>query len=161
MRKLFILSAVLFFFAGVANAQFSVSINIGTQPVWGPTGYDHVDNYYLPEVDAYYSVPKKQYTYLRGNRWVTSANLPPQYRNVDLYKTYKVVENGNRPWLKNYQKDRKQYADYKTHHDQPIIRDAKDQKYFANPNHPQHNQWVKQQDQHGNQNGHDNNDHHH
>jgi hypothetical protein len=159
MRKLLILSGVFFCLAGAANAQLSVSINIGTQPVWGPTGYDHVDNYYLPEVDAYYSVPTKQYTYMSGNRWITSPSLPPQYRNVDLYKTYKVVENGNKPWMKNYQHDRQQYAGYKTRHDQPVIRDAKDQKYYANPGHPQHNQWQKQQNQHGNQNGHDNGHH--
>ncbi len=154
MRKLVMLSGVLFCLAGAANAQLSVSINIGTQPVWGPTGYDHVDNYYLPEVDAYYSVPTKQYTYMSGNRWVHSATLPSQYRNVDLYKTYKVVENGNNPWVKNHQRDMKQYSGYKTRHDQPIIRDAKDPKYFVNKDHPQHNQWQQQQNQHGHNNHH-------
>lgn len=40
-----------------AKAQVSLNINIGSQPVWGPTGYDHVDYYYFPDIDAYYYVP--------------------------------------------------------------------------------------------------------
>lgn len=160
MRKLLILSGVFFCLAGASNAQLHFSINIGTQPVWGPTGYDHVDNYYLPEVDAYYNVQQKRYTYRQGNRWTTSSRLPARYRNVDLYKTYKVVENGNRPWMKNYQNDRKQYDGYRNRHDQEIIRDSKDQKYFVNKDHPQHNQWQQQQNQHNGQNGHDDHRHH-
>ncbi len=37
-----------------SQAQVSVQINIGDQPEWGPTGYDHVDYYYLPDYDIYY-----------------------------------------------------------------------------------------------------------
>jgi hypothetical protein len=37
-----------------AFAQVSVSVNIGSQPLWGPTGYDQAQYYYLPEYDAYF-----------------------------------------------------------------------------------------------------------
>jgi hypothetical protein len=30
-------------------------------------------------------------------------------------------------------------------HDQQPIRDSRESKYFVNPNHPEHNNWVKQQ----------------
>ncbi len=30
-----------------AKAQVSVSVNIGSQPNWGPRGYNYVDYYYL------------------------------------------------------------------------------------------------------------------
>ena len=34
----------------IVSAQVKVgfSVNIGTQPEWGPVGYDHVEYYYLP-----------------------------------------------------------------------------------------------------------------
>ncbi|MDP3148558.1 MAG: hypothetical protein Q8N83_05455, partial [Ignavibacteria bacterium] len=33
----------------------------------------------------------------------------------------------------------------KGRHDQQAIRDSRDSKYFVNKNHPEHNNWVKQQ----------------
>lgn len=142
-----LLSAVMavFLLAGkMATAQVNVSINIDKQPVWGPVGYDHVDYYYMPEVDAYYCVPKQQYVYLQGNKWVFSKSLPARYRNVDLYKTYKVVVNGDKPYL-HHDEHRKQYASFKGRHDQVVIRDSHDKKYFVNKNHPQHSEWEKEQ----------------
>lgn len=115
-----------------ANAQLSISINIGTQPSWGPTGYDHVDYYYLPDIDCYYYVPGKVFYYQRGSAWVSSTSLPPQYRNFDLYNSYKVVVNGvNKPYL-NDRVYRTKYASYKGHRGQPLIRDSKDSKYRRN-----------------------------
>ena len=34
------------------QAQIKLSINIGSQPVWGPVGYHHVDYYYLPDIET-------------------------------------------------------------------------------------------------------------
>jgi hypothetical protein len=48
-------------------AQVRVNINIGSQPVWGPVGYDHVDYYYLPDIETYYYVPTRQFVYF--NKW--------------------------------------------------------------------------------------------
>lgn len=108
MRKL-LLVAVLGLFslaAQPAQAQVSVNVNIGTQPQWGPRGYDHVDYYYLPEIESYYYVPSRQFVYLSGNRWIHSRRLPSRYRNYDLYGGRKVVINSPRPWL--------QHRDYRT-----------------------------------------------
>lgn len=123
-----------------AMAQIRLSFNIGLQPVWGPVGYDHVENYYLPDIDAYYNVDSRQYTYIINGRWVSTMSLPWQYRNYDLYRGYKVVMNEPRPYL-HYQRDRIQYAPYRERHDQQPIRDSRDEKYFENRNHPQHNEW--------------------
>lgn len=139
MKK--ILTAVLFGVASMfsinhASAQISLSVNIGSQPLWGPTGYDHVDYYYLPEVDAYYYVPGNQYVYLVNGAWVRRSTLPAKYRNVDLYRTYKVVMNGDRPYL-NHKVNYNKYRNYRTaYNKQSPIRDSRDKKYDVVRNRP-------------------------
>ena len=113
-----------------SNAQVSVNINIGSQPMWGPVGYDAVQYYYLPDVQAYYYVPTHQFVYFSGNNWVFAANLPGRYRNYDLYSGYKVVINEPRPYL-HYRTHRVQYArycGYRGH--QMAIRDCREPKYY-------------------------------
>jgi hypothetical protein len=107
------------------EAQVRVNINIGSQPVWGPAGYDYVEYYYLPDIDAYYYVPRRQFIYLSGDRWIFSASLPPRYRGYNLYSGYKVVLNEPRPYLHGdiY---RERYAPYRGRHDQVIIRERHD-----------------------------------
>src|ERR1700761_7748785 len=96
-----------------ASAQIGLSINIGTQPVWGPVGYDHVDYYYIPDIDAYYDVTRGVYVYQEGPRWVTTAVLPPRFHNFDIYHAHKVVINGARdPWM-HAATYRTQYARYR------------------------------------------------
>src|SRR6478735_9110320 len=85
-----------------AKAQVSLQINIGSQPNWGPRGYDHVDYYYLPEVESYYYVPTRQFVYLERNKWVHRKSLPSRYRNYDLYQGRKVVINEPRPYLQHH-----------------------------------------------------------
>jgi hypothetical protein len=128
------------------KAQIRFSFNIGSQPIWGPVGYDRVENYYLPEIDAYYNVNSRQYTYINNGRWVNTMSLPWRYRNYDLYNGYKVVMNDSRPYL-HYSSDRVKYASYRNRHDQEPIRDSRDQKYFENKNHPQHNEWRGNENQ--------------
>ena len=41
-------------FNGSANFNFTI---------WGPGGYDHVDYYYMPDIDAFYKVPTRQFYY--------------------------------------------------------------------------------------------------
>jgi hypothetical protein len=127
-----------------ANAQISVNINIGNQPSWGPTGYDHVDFYYLPDINVYYDVVRAQYVYQSGSQWIYGQNLPSRYKNFDVYNSYKVVVNEARPYLNNKVYAAK-YAKYKGQHNQQIIRDSKDVKYYQSAQHPQHQQWEKQQ----------------
>src|ERR1700722_15363691 len=102
MKRYIILSAVLLsiFLGNKTFAQVSLQVNIGLQPVWGPVGYDHVEYYYMPDIDAYYYVPGHQYIYFEGGRWVFAAALPPRL-NYDVYKGYKVVINDPKPYLHN------------------------------------------------------------
>ncbi len=120
-----------------AHAQVSVNINIGSQPLWGPTGYDHVDYYYMPDIDTYYYVPSQQYVYLEGNRWVWRNSLPPNHRDYDLYNGYKVVMNTPKPWLQH----QTHVVKYQTHAAviQPSIRDSRDSKYYVVKGHPNYN----------------------
>ena len=134
------------FLTSTLDAQLSISLgfNIDRQPVWGPTGYDHAEYYYLPDIGVYYNVPEQRYYYNERGRWVGRATLPSRYRGFDLYNSYKVVINERTPY-RNDAKYREQYASYKGRHDQQAIRDTKESKYFVNKNHPEHNNWVKEQ----------------
>jgi hypothetical protein len=129
-----------------AQVNFSISINIDRQPVWGPTGYDHVEYYYLPDIDAYYYVPQQRFFYFEAGQWISSSSLPSRYSGYNLYNSYKVVVNEPTPYL-NDQTYKEKYASYKGRHDQQSIRDSHDPKYFVNPKHPEHTNWVKQNNQ--------------
>ena len=122
-----------------SHAQVNVSMNIGNQPLWGPTGYNYVNYYYLPDLDIYYNVPQQQWVYFDGGRWITTSVLPPRYNSYDLYRMHKVVINDNQPYLRNAVY-RKQYASFKGRFDQQAIRDSRDSKYYGINNHPMHNQ---------------------
>jgi hypothetical protein len=154
MRYFLVLIVALFLSSTSSNlyAQVHVDIgfNLGTQPAWGPTGYDYVDYYYLPDIDVYYSVPLHRYYYNNRGRWISSAYLPSRFHNYNFYNSYKVVVNEREPW-RNDQAYREKYSSYKGRHDQQSIRDSRDSKYFINKNHPEHKNWVKQQ-KHGKEN---------
>ena len=130
-----------------ASAQISIRANIGIQPIWGPVGYDHVDNYYMPDIEAYYNVPSRQYTYRENGRWVNRAYLPARNRNIDLYSTRKVVINGSRPYMR-HNEYRTKYANYNDNSNHQSIRDSRDSKYFVNRNHPQYNNWKNRNRNH-------------
>jgi hypothetical protein len=128
-----IILAVIFGVASFSNistkAQVNVNINIGSQPQWGPTGYDHVDYYYLPDVDAYYNVPARQYVYQNNGGWVWRNSLPSQYSGFDLYNAYKVVMNTPKPYL-SHQTHVREYSKFKGYiGKQGNIRDSKDSRY--------------------------------
>ncbi len=111
-----------------AQLRISLGVNIGSQPDWGPTGYDHAEYYYLPDIDAYYSVPTHEYVYFDNNSWIHAAYLPQRYSNYDLYNGYKVVVNERNPWLRAPYY-RSHYANYRGRHDQHLIRDSRDARY--------------------------------
>jgi hypothetical protein len=127
-----------------AQVHLNFSVNISSQPVWGPVGYDRVQYYYLPGIDAYYNVPRREFIYRERGRWITSRYLPYRYRNYNLYRGYKVVINEDKPYLHD-REYRQKYGSFKDRHDQQPIRDSRDPKYFVNKNHPEHNKWLKQQ----------------
>jgi hypothetical protein len=106
------------------KAQVSVSVNIGAQPMWGPAGYSSVDYYYLPDIECYYYVPRRQFVYLNGPNWEFSYNLPARCRGYDLYSGYKVVCSGPRPYM-HFASDRVAYARYRGYYGhQRVIRDC-------------------------------------
>jgi hypothetical protein len=127
MKKI-VFAAVLFLSVSVINktdaqVRFNINVNLNSQPNWGPAGYDYVEYYYLPDIQAYYYVPRRQFVYLAGNNWIFSYNLPPAYRNYDLYSGYKVVINEPRPYLR-HTVYRQRYSGYRGgYRNQPILRD--------------------------------------
>jgi hypothetical protein len=141
MKKFFLvlLVATGSFVTKPATAQVSLNINIGSQPTWGPVGYDYVDYYYLPDIETYYYVPKHQFVYLSNGKWIFATSLPSRYRSYNLYSGYKVVINGPRPYL-NYSTHRITYAKYKGNNGrQVIIRNSNDPKYYVVKGHPKYN----------------------
>lgn len=132
-----VLATSLIAVAQPADAQVNVQINVGSQPAWGPVGYDYVRYYYLPEMNVYYDVVGRRYTYPHGNRWVTTRSLPRRYRHVDMHRTYKVVLNNPQPW-RNHGSIRKQYGRYAHNHSQRVLRDHRghdryNKKYHKKP----------------------------
>ncbi|MFA6245474.1 MAG: hypothetical protein WC615_00950 [Mucilaginibacter sp.] len=169
MKKVIITAAIFLSCIAykTASAQVSLSINIGSQPEWGPTGYDHADYYYMPDIDTYYDVPAHQYVYLENNSWVRRASLPPRYSNYNIYNGYKVVVNEPRPWV-HATTYRTKYAGYRGRTGQTIIRDSRDVKYrnhWSNSNRPvrvenrtvvKHTTKIVKHDNRGNNKGHGN-----
>ena len=158
MRYLLLLiSAVLLSSTAGAQVRINLGFNVDRQPVWGPTGYDHAEYYYLPDIEAYYNIPQHKYYYQERGRWIGRSTLPARYRNFDLYHSYKVVVNEPTPY-RNHAMYRDKYASFKGRHDQEVIRDSRDSKYYVNPNHPEHNNWARQQKHdNGNDRGRDKN----
>jgi hypothetical protein len=114
MKK--ILVAASFLIAGMvcfstrseAQIRVGLHLNIGDQPSWRSPGYDYVEYYYLPDLQAYYYVPRHQFIYMSNGRWVFSSSLPGRYSGYDLHSGYKVVVN--RPNAYRYfEQDRMRY----------------------------------------------------
>ncbi|WP_316752386.1 hypothetical protein [Pedobacter gandavensis] len=137
MKKLIVLGllGVIGWMPFKASAQISVSLNIGSQPLWGPVGYDHVDNYYLPDIESYYDVPRRQFIYMDGGRWIYSSSLPSRYRGYDLYSGYKVVINSRNPYH-NFNHHRISYGRYRNNRSQQMIRHSHDSRYYVVKGHP-------------------------
>ncbi|WP_158569292.1 hypothetical protein [Chitinophaga silvisoli] len=135
MKKIVLITCLvaigsIYGFKADAQVRFNVNVNIGSQPAWGPVGYDYAEYYYMPDIDAYYYVPERQFIYLEGSRWVFAPALPPRF-HYDLYRGYKVVVNEPRPYLHPVVY-RNRYAGYRgAWGRQPIIRDSRNPRYFA------------------------------
>jgi len=88
-----------------ASAQVGVSVGVRIgpvvinvhKPVSPAVVYD--DFYYLPEVEAYYSVPEQCYYYMNANRrWVNAPYLPGRYRNYDWRYAQRYEIRNQRPF---------------------------------------------------------------
>jgi len=140
MKKFIILStmAVSGLIAQSAKAQigFHISLHLGGSPVYvapQPAPVCTDDYYYLPDVEAYYSVPENCYYYNDGYNWVSAAYLPGAYRNYDWHTARRIEIREARPYLHsevyrsryngiehrdwNYRGDQRMYADrdYRDH----------------------------------------------
>jgi hypothetical protein len=130
------LSAIAF--KADAQVRVNVNMNIGSQPVWGPVGYDYVDYYYMPDIETYYYVPTRQFIYLSNGKWVFAYGLPPAYRTFNLYSGYKVVINRPRAYV--YHSNYKiKYKKYKGNRSQVVIRYSDDPRYYVVKGHPKYN----------------------
>lgn len=98
-----------------AFGQVNVRININTQPDWGPSGYEYVEYYYLPDLEMYYCVPRRQYVYLSHGKWVYASALPSHCRGYNLYNGYKVVMYDKNPYV-HFHQHKVKYAKYKHAH---------------------------------------------
>jgi hypothetical protein len=147
MRHFFVFIVALFL-SSALSAQVHIHLNLDTQPIWGPTGYDYVENYYFPDIDAYYCVPTHLFYYFDRGHWISRGSLPARFHDFDLYSSYKVVVNDRNPW-RNHSFYRDKYASFRGRHGQEYIRNSHDSRYFVNKNHPEHNRWMDEQ-RHGN-----------
>ena len=131
MKKLlltfWLLAAIILINEAQAQVSVNVNVNVGAQPNWGPYGYENVNYYYMPDIEAYYYVPKHQFIYLNGGNWVFASSLPSRYHSYDLYQGYKVVINDPRPYL-HHDDYRERYAHYRGYYDhQPVLRDHREE----------------------------------
>jgi len=105
MKKLMILSAIAVsgLMAQSANAQIGIHINLhlGGAPVYVAPApvYDDDDYYYLPDVEAYYSVRQNCYYYNDGYNWVSAAYLPGAYRDYDWHYARRIEVREARPFM--------------------------------------------------------------
>jgi len=134
MKKVILIAAI---FVSVISAKQSygqvsvgLSVNIGSQPCWGPSGYDHAEYYYLPDIECYYNIKRHQFVYMDGPKWIFSSSLPPMYSNFNLNTGYKVVLNGDpKPYL-HFAEHREQYSRYKAYSErQPLIHESNEERY--------------------------------
>lgn len=141
MKKLLLLTALFVstsaFNDSSAQIRFGLNINIGI-PTWIPGGPNQADYYYMPEIDAYYCIPQRQFIYMDEGNWVFSNGLPSWCNNYDLYRGYKVAIYEPRPYL-HADRYREKYAreyrsDYAYHqYRQPTQRAvAMDNRYVMN-----------------------------
>lgn len=94
-----------------ADAQFGIRIhlNLGTRPVYAPAPqpvdvddqpvYNDDDYYYLPDVEAYYSVSGNCYYYQDGDRWISAAYLPGRYHDYDWRNARRYEIHASRPFM--------------------------------------------------------------
>lgn len=130
-----------------ANAQIriGVHINIGDQPEWGPSGYDYAEYYYMPEIETYYYVPRRQFVYISNGQWIFSASLPARYSSYDLYRGYKVVLNQHDAY-RDFNDHRVRYARYCNYYNrQPVLK--------ARHDNGNHNGWYKNKGRDGDDRG--------
>ncbi|HTD98086.1 MAG TPA: hypothetical protein VK668_02325 [Mucilaginibacter sp.] len=116
MKRIAIISAIVMsgLLYNTANAQVRIRVgfNLSPRPVYvqpaapveyvEPANYDgDEDYYYLPEVDAYYSVTEQCYYYNDGGNWITAAFLPGAYHDFNWHTARRYEVRAPRPYMHN------------------------------------------------------------
>jgi len=122
-----------------ATAQVNLGVNIASQPLWGPVGYDHVEYYYIPDMESYYHVPSRKFIYSNNGKWIFSSSKPERFGNYNLYNGYKVVINSPKPYL-GFEQHKVKYVKFKANRSQVAISRSNDPKYNVIKGHPSHSQ---------------------
>jgi len=144
--------------AFTSRAQVSLSVHIGSPPVWAPPVYAHtIRYYYIPEIDSYYDAVNQGYYYNDGPSWVFSASLPGIYASYNIGSLHHIAVNyyGARPYtyfasrravyVERYHPVRYRRPEYREVHYRPVERG-----HWDNGNHGGRGpQW------HGNGGGHE------
>ncbi|RYU92285.1 hypothetical protein EWM62_02280 [Mucilaginibacter terrigena] len=155
MRKSVLLSAILFGSLVYNSAQAQISVHIGfniparrvyvpappPQPVmvYDNDEFDDSDDYYyLPEVEAYYSVPRNCYYYQDGGRWISAAYLPGAYRNYNWRTAQRYEIRGRRPYMQHEQYRSKWGGNYSRNN---WNWNRRNNNYAGRPNY--HNDWNR------------------
>ena len=120
MKRIALISAIaisglLYNNSAEAQIRIRLGLNLGPRPVvyaparvvvaqpaeyCEPTNYDgDEDYYYLPEVDAYYSVPEQCYYYNDGGQWISAEYLPGAYRDYDWRSARRFEVRAPRPFM--------------------------------------------------------------
>jgi len=116
MKKLAILSAIALSGLIYSTADAQIGIHVGLRfatprvgvvvengPVYeqlAQVNYDGDDDYYyLPDVDAYYSVNEQCYYYFDGDSWISAEYLPGAYREYDWRTARRYEVRAPRPYM--------------------------------------------------------------
>ena len=135
---------LLFVSYGEAQVHRNLNANLGLQPGWGPTGYDHVEYYYVPDIDAFYSVPHHKFIYFERGRWITCSSLPARFGDVNLYKSFIVVVPETTPF-RYHTMYKEKYSTFRGRLGEVPIQQVRDSTLFANATRSSHGSAVKQQ----------------
>lgn len=140
MKKIVLISAIVImsgFIYNTANAQFSLHVGFHFGPrrvfiparviVQTPPPVEYTepadyqgdeDYYYLPDIDAYYSISQQCYYYMDGSDWISAAYLPGSFHDFDWRYARHYEVRAPRPFLHNdYYRSRFNGAAFNGHWD--------------------------------------------
>jgi hypothetical protein len=140
-KLLLVLALITGSIAFKAAAQVHINVNIGVRPAWCPVGYEQAAYYYMPDIDAYYDVPQRQFIYLQGGDWIFGASLPDRYCNYDLYRCNKIMINQPRPYLRN-DYYRRRYGGYRGYENERFVSYGRNERYREERERPYERRWV-------------------
>ena len=112
------LSVALLLAVGATQAQVdsksttttTTTTTKATLPDWGVAGAENARYYYIPDIQTYYDISSGNYVYMDNGNWAKSKTLPAQYKDYDLYNTYKVVLTDDKDPFADYDKMKIKYA---------------------------------------------------